>query len=266
MIKNGHFKTPYKETRRKDSLKKRCFLVILLTSFSSKVRGLLRKSFRKVYIIMLTLLALNSLWLTSCDEHQDFPDTSIKVGEVLCTDGSIVTLSKVKELSLTPIGVVFYVNQGGLTQGSGYAVSLEDLPLEYSLADTLGVAQGTSADIDAYDGNSNTYALYSSSKAPSRAAIALFDYWKYGQSAFIPSVAELRLLYASLDITNQVIIELGGDPLISEADETWYWSSTEVSFQEDNKAWLFSFSSGAIHETPKNEEHKIRPIITLWYE
>ncbi len=263
MIKNSYFK---KETRRKYSLKKRCLIVILITLISSKVRGLLKKSFKNMGLIMLTLIALNSLWITSCEEHQDYPDTSIKVGDVLCTDGSIESLSKVKDLSLTPIGVVFYVNQSGIALGSGYAVSLEDLPSKYSLADTLGVAQGTSANVDSYDGNSNTYALYSSSKAPSRAAIALFDYWQYGQSAFIPSVAELRLLYASLDIINPVIIELGGAPLLSEAEETWYWSSTEVSTQEDNKAWLFSFSSGAIHETPKNEAHKIRPIITLWYE
>ena len=26
----------------------------------------------------------------SCDEHMDFPDTAMKIGDIVCTDGAIV--------------------------------------------------------------------------------------------------------------------------------------------------------------------------------
>ena len=28
--------------------------------------------------------------IASCDAHQDFPDTSMKIGDIVCTDGKIV--------------------------------------------------------------------------------------------------------------------------------------------------------------------------------
>ena len=99
----------------------------------------------------------------------------------------------------------------------------------------------------------------------SSAATSVFDMWKYGQSAYIPSVAQLQLLYASRNAVNNYISKCGGDVISDEPSECWYWSSTEVSGQESAKAWLFSLASGAMQETPKTEPHKIRPIITLYH-
>ncbi len=223
----------------------------------------LKKVFKRKGVDVLLLVLC--LVFYGCDEHQDFPDMSIKIGHILCTDGSVVTMEAMEENNLTPKGVVFYTNNSGQAQGSGYAVALDDLPKTYTMSDTLGVSQGTSASVSDYDGNSNTYALFTNSNAVCPAANELFAIWTYGQSAFIPSVAEIRLLYTAKSTINPIIEELGGTPLPSVADEAWYWTSTEVENQEGNKIWLFSMASGAIHETPKDEEHKIRPIITLWY-
>ena len=49
--------------------------------------------------------------IASCDAHQDFPDTSMKIGDILCTDGKVVRYEKMKAQEKTPIAVVFYVNQ-----------------------------------------------------------------------------------------------------------------------------------------------------------
>lgn len=86
---------------------------------------------------------------------------------------------------------------------------------------------------------------------------------EYGQSAYVPSVAQMRLLYAERGIINPVIEKCGGDPLPTEADECWYWTSTEVEGQQTVKAWLYSTASGAMQETPKTQAHKVRPIITI---
>ena len=199
--------------------------------------------------------------LSSCDEHIEFPDTAMKTCDILCTDGEVVRYADVESKGKTPIGVVFHVNQDGKTEGSGYAVYLWDVPMA-AFSDSLGVKQNTSANPTAFDGNANTYAMYAS--GVSSAATSVFDMWKYGQSAYIPSVAQLQLLYASRNSINSYITQCGGDVISEDAGKCWYWSSTEVSGQESAKAWLFSLASGAMQETPKTEAHKIRPIITLY--
>lgn len=199
--------------------------------------------------------------IASCDAHQDFPDTSMKIGDILCTDGKVVRYEEMKAQEKTPIAVVFYVNQKEDIEGTGYAVYLKDIePCAYS--DSIGIKHDTSADLAAFDGNSNTHAMYFTYTSP--AAEAVFDMWQYGQSAYIPSVAQLYLLYEVRNKINEYIRKCGGDEIQDNPDECWYWTSTEVKEQETDKAWLFSLASGAIQETPKTQAHKIRPIITLY--
>ena len=94
-------------------------------------------------------------------------------------------------------------------------------------------------------------------------ANSVFALWRYGQSAYIPSVAQMRLLHASKKFVNPIIEKCGGEPLPDEAGECWYWTSTEVDGQETAKAWLYSMGSGSLQETPKDQAHKSRPIITI---
>ena len=84
--------------------------------------------------------------IASCDAHQDFPDTSMKIGDILCTDGKVVRYEKMKAQEKTPIAVVFYVNQKEDIEGTGYAVYLKDIePCAYS--DSIGLKHDTSAPI-----------------------------------------------------------------------------------------------------------------------
>lgn len=220
------------------------------------------KTFMRNYVGLFAILI--TLSLTSCDAHRDFPDTSMKVGHVLCTDGKVMSKEDCERLDKEPIAVVFHVNIGNddRMEGNGYAVYLHDIDRK-EFADSIGIAQGTSADISAYDGNANTFAIFAATGCGSPAGRAVFDMWRYGQSAYIGSVAEMRLLHQSKPYINGIISALGGDPLPDEAEESWYWTSTEVDGQQTAKAWLYSVSSGAIQETPKAQAHKVRPIVTL---
>src|SRR5574344_567985 len=172
--------------------------------------------------------------LTACDEHQDFPDTAMKVTHILTTDGKVLPYETYEQSCKQAIAVVFNVNQREEMEGNGYAVYLWDIAPE-AFADSIGVEQDTSCDLTAYDGNKNTFALYGTTDVKSPLAERVFDMWRYGQSAYIPS----------------------------EDDDCWYWTSTEVEGQATAKAWLYSLGSGAIQETPKWQPHKARPIITI---
>ena len=186
--------------------------------------------------------ALMMVAITSCDEHREFPDTAMKTCDILCTDGKVVRYEDMKSQGKQPIAV------------------WDIAPEAYS--DSIGVKHNTSANITAFDGNMNTHSMYSSGVSP--AATAVFDMWQYGQSAYIPSVAEIRLLYGAKNTVNDYIKKCGGDVISDDPDECWYWTSTEVKDMESAKAWLFSLASGALQETPKEQSHKVRPIITLY--
>ena len=213
-------------------------------------------------IAIMTVLALG---LIGCDGHHDPLGTPTQAVHILCTGGEIMSYEKYAISDKKAIGVVFYVNHSEDISGIGYAVYLHDLPAE-AFADSLGIAQGTSTDLAAYDGNENTFALYDTDDVSSPMAMQVFDMWRYGQSAYVPSVAQMRLLYAAKEFVNPYIEACGGDPLPNEADGCWYWTSTEVEGQETAKAWLFSMGSGAIQETPKLQGHKVRAIVTLYNE
>lgn len=209
------------------------------------------------------MLAFIGIAVTSCDGHHPEPDMGMKVGDVLCTDGQILPVGAWRKSVKEGIGIVFHVNTDPEVEGRGYAVYLNDLePLAF--ADSLGIKQGTSADASAFDGNTNTYALMSQRNMGSPMADAVFELWRYGQSAYIPSVAQLRLLKETRSYINQGITAIGGEPVTDKPDGCWYWSSTEVAGQETAKAWLYSLSQGAMQETPKTQKHKVRPIITIY--
>ena len=212
-------------------------------------------------IIHYICAALMAVAFVSCDEHRDFPDTAMKTCDILCTDGKVVRFEDVQSQGKKPIAVVFHINQTDNMEGTGYAVYLWDIA-SAEFSDSIGVKQTTSANVTAYDGNSNTYAMYASGVSP--AADEVFNMWHYGQSAYIPSVAQMRLLYQAKNAVNTYIQRCGGDVISDNPDECWYWTSTEVKDQESAKAWLYSLASGALQETPKEQPHKIRPIITLY--
>ena len=208
------------------------------------------------------LLALGILTLSACDAHKDVEDTSMKLGDILCVDGNVMPYSQYVQQDKQAVAVVFHLNEGDLP-GTGYAVYLWDVA-DKAFADTVGTKQGTSADATAYDGNGNTYSLLSNRDISSPIAESVYAVWSQGQSAYIPSVAEMRLLHQARSYINPIIEKCGGEPLPSAEVDCWYWTSTEVEGQETHKAWLYSLESGAILETPKDQSHKVRPIITLY--
>ena len=219
-----------------------------------------QNTIRKTCQVVPVLLITGAL--AACDAHIEEPDKTVRPGHVLCVDGKAVPYSEYENSGKQAIAVVFNTDPHGETEGDGYAVYLWDIAPQ-AFADSLGIEQGTSADIKAYDGNANTFALYDTRETASPMAEAVFALWRYGQSAYVPSVAQARLLYAARATVNPVIERCGGDPLPQVPNNCWYWTSTEVEGQQTAKAWLYSMGSGAMQETPKTQAHRVRPIITI---
>lgn len=221
---------------------------------------------KAIHFTLLGITALfSAIFFSSCDAHDDHDlpiDTTMHLCDVVCSDGTVVRFDEYKANNKTASAVVFHINDYGKGLGRAYAVCLYDIE-NCAFSDTLGVKQNTSANTEAYDGNTNTYTLLGNRNAYSPMANMVFQYMDYGQSAYIPSVAQMELLYHAKPIINETIQKCGGTPL-PESPEGWYWTSTEVEGQEQMKAWLYSMTSGLRLETSKLQNHRVRPIITIY--
>lgn len=218
--------------------------------------------------IILSLMLVVSLWVTtSCECNHDIvtPFTSsLQVGNVVCADGTVISATDFSNSGKEPVAIIYHVNQNSEINCLGYAVYIHDMAPQ-TFADSLGVEQETSASLTDEDGNANTYALYHCEDVFSSMAIKVFDMWSYGQSAFVPSIRQLSYLFPVRYAVNERIKAVGGEPISLEPGDCWLWSSTEVEGQTENKAWLFSMQSGTYQETPKNQAHRFRPIISIYH-
>ena len=212
----------------------------------------------KILSIMAVVMAVAML-LTACDDHiqEDLSWHSWQVGMVYGANGDITTYERCVASGNTPEAVVFYIDTEDAISGKAYAVSLYDnRSLAFSATDTTYAAQGTSADITAFDGESNTTALrYYQIASPIADAVDA----KY----FIPSVAEMYKLFVARDVVNITIAQCGGDLLPTSDTNCWYWTSTECEDAETDRAWRFSLYSGRFESTDKHTSLPVRPIMMI---
>ena len=142
-----------------------------------------------------------SLLITSCDEHEmeDLSWHSWQPGMVYCANGDVTDFDKCMADGNTPEAVIFYIDDTDEIPGKAYAVSLHDnWPEAFSDPDTIYAAQGTSADITAYDGEENTTALrYGKIESPMTTSVS--------DKYFIPSVGEMFKLYMARHLVNFTI-------------------------------------------------------------
>lgn len=223
----------------------------------------LKNIFKTFPVVILSLLISSAM--VSCDEHEAI-DNGVYVGHILCNDHSTMSVEDyLAQDRLKAVAVVFAVaNESHPT----LAVLLEDNP-PMQFADSLGMSLGCSSDIGAYNGFSNTSNMQNAHDAKTGYGSPIADYvfrsHEYGQSDYIPSVAEIRKLAASLPVVNPVLERVGGDPISTSGSRGWYWTSTTVSANPQSQAWLCSMSTGGIQETPQDEYHVSRGIVALNY-
>ena len=91
---------------------------------------------RKAYRIAVAVVM--AIGLAACDAHIEVPDTAVRPGHILCTDGTALPYSEYKRSGKQAIAVVFDTGQHGETEGNGYAVYLWDIA-PAAFADSLGV-------------------------------------------------------------------------------------------------------------------------------
>ena len=204
---------------------------------------------------------------TSCDDHAPVDD-GIHPGYLLLSDHSVVseeTYSSFPDASRSPVvGVVFAT---ATASHPSLAVMLNEFEGKY--CDTL-VSCGASTNDTLFNGRANTISMMEATvdTVADICPLAVLAQCSHndGQSDFIPSVAEMRLLSSASHVVNPVISRHGGTPVcVDPAGDCWYWTSTESASSQKRFSWLCSAVNGGILETVKTERHKARIIVELNY-
>ncbi len=216
---------------------------------------------KKIFLLIL-LTAL----LLSCSEHEYLTDTSLSVGNIYCSDGSVINPNSYKESEKKAIGVIFWVNEDPeQTTDRAYAVALEDLNPE-QWCDTLVNIGAVSDDQTSFNGASNTtsiiaWGLSETRKTP--AATQAYNYTKQEVSGwFIPSVAQAKELYHKKNIMYQSFKTCDGISF----ENVWYWTSTQDGTGTDGatlNAISISLTEGKATVSNKMNTFAVRPIIAI---
>ena len=175
----------------------------------------------------------------------------VAVGDVLCTDGSIVKISAWPVPGKTARGIVFYVDNTGQ---HGWAVHLQDqsqgiawCPNYNPYIDVQALANITTLEggINDFDGYLNTQKIRSAGSATTFPAAWAVD---FAQQWYIPAIGQLNVLLSEYPKVNESLQTVGGSPLFPFNNNfDAYWSSTEYS---DYAAWV-QVRMGFIHQEGK---------------
>ena len=155
---------------------------------------------------------------------------SVKIGDILCTDGSTVSAADFPSSGKTAEGIVFYVNE----TGHGWAVSLECQSVNthwvtsghynemFNIPDLHDFEYSRDAIYD-LDGYSNTAIIRNTHGSDWYPAAWSVD---FNQGWYLPAAGQLRWLMAYINEINASLSVVHGT-LFSFDHPRWYWTSTE---------------------------------------
>lgn len=172
---------------------------------------------KKTKNFILTLLLALPLLLSA--------QQTVHIGDILCTDGSTVSVSQFPSSGKTALGVVYFVTPSGM---NGLAVNLYDdatdieyggYGVDFPIPD-VDEARKAIYDFDGYSNTESMRGMYGGSYYYPAVWCTDFD-----NGWYIPGAGELRLLYNNILTINSSLTAVGGTALFDNTDN--YWTSTE---------------------------------------
>lgn len=181
----------------------------------------------------------------------------VAIGDILCTDQSIVKPAAWPVPGKTAYGIVFYVDNSG---SHGWAVHLHNQSTSVQWTpngqgqDIATLPNYTSArdaimDLDGYTNTQRIRAAGNATRYPAAYAVDFANGW------YLPAAGQLRLLYAEIVTVNASLQRVGGTPFSMNA--LWsYWSSTEYN---QNYAWRV-YDGGRVGNASKYNNTYVRGV------
>jgi hypothetical protein len=209
----------------------------------------------KNYAAMLMMAVAVMGGMTSCEEHTDEFDGSLRVGNILLADNSVVSPQGYDADGQQAVGVIFYCNRD-----TALVVSTHELG-SYAYADSLGTVGSVDSDSRTLCGAENTAALLVS-EIPTPAAEAVADFRSPMASWALPSARELRALASMLPVVENSMRMIGGEPF---SDGQYVSSTQDGSSSESEQMYYLSVAvrSGFVTSTIKTTPGRVRPVLRI---
>lgn len=224
---------------------------------------------------MLLLLAMLTL-ATSCKKHTIIEpepnpmDLTMKVGNIYCSDGSIIDPYNYEYQGLTnAVGIIFWVNDSLDVEDKAYIVSRFDAKESANTScywsDTL-IETGVSTSITAMDGAANTseivsFQLKNGGRFKAKDFAVSYHDGDF-KNWYLPSAAQLVELYKNREAVTYALERCGGHGF----DNIWYWTSTEDNDGDESRkynTYIVSLAEGHIQAERKTNTHVVRPVKTI---
>lgn len=182
----------------------------------------------------------------------------VAIGDILCTDGSIVKPSAWLVAGKTARGVVFYVDS---TNAHGWAMHLQDQATSVTWGnyqvDIPDLPNYSGTDIpDDINGYSNTQTIRATGSAityPAAWAVDFDDGW------YLPAAGQLSVMSTVIMFVNPTLSLVEGQPLPVD-DYYTYWSSTECSA---TYAWRLENTNGVWGYHKQIMTSRVRSVCTF---
>jgi hypothetical protein len=183
--------------------------------------------------------------------------STVAVGDILCTDGSIVKPSAWPVAGKTAMGVVCYVDSTGehgwaihrYDQGTSLRWNPNgqnaDIPTLTNYADALGAI----TDFDGYNNTLKIRAAGSSAQYPAAYAVDINNDW------YLPAAGQLRIIYSEFVLLNASLQIIGGSQFPMEMNY-YYLSSSEVN---ETNAWYVNYF-GYVYPSLKTNTGRVRSV------
>lgn len=178
----------------------------------------------------------------------------VAVGDILCTDNSIVKLSEWPEAGKTALGVVFYVDTTG---EHGWAIHLQEqsakwggFNIDIPTMTNYFSAREASTDFDGYGNTQKIRNAGSSDTYPAAYTVDFTNGW------YVPAAGQLRLMYSEIVSLNPTL-QLLGATIFSMDNYISYQSSTEHGAKY---AWFMQNNGYLVENSKQVTYFKVRAV------
>lgn len=183
----------------------------------------------------------------------------VAIGDILCTDGSIVKPASFLSSGKTAMGVVIHVDRSG---HHGWAVHLHEqgeeviwggCNLEIPGATPQTYINRAIQDTNGYANTAAIRAAGGASVFPAAYAVDFLHGW------YLPAAGQLNVIYADYLTINASLQLVGGTPFpVTLGDESFTYCTSSVYINTHN--WLYDFNAGGLSGTYRQYAFRVRAV------
>ena len=213
------------------------------------------KRFVRCRVLVSALAVISALAMASCEEHVEIYDSSIKVGNILLSDNTVISPYGYDRDSHMAVGVIFYTHEDTVL-----VVGTKELG-SHIYTDSIGTVSNVTNDVVSLCGAENTAAILSSEfHSPAVEAVKAFCSPVSGW--VLPSAGELKALSRNLAVVSVSMKAIGGDAFTTRQ---YLSSSQDGSSTDSEKMYYYSVSleNGFVTSVLKSTEGCVRPVLRI---